>query len=136
MVKRYLREQGSEETFEWWRMAESVASTDLCFVEVHAALAKAVRVGWVEDLPARRQAQRWVQDWSALLRIAVQPPVLRMAAELAWRRGLRGYDSVHLASALVWRDAAGASVTLATFDGRLWDAALEEGVRVLPEARP
>jgi predicted nucleic acid-binding protein len=55
---------------------------------------------------------------------------------LAWELGLRGYDAVHLASALSWQEGLGAEVTLATFDRRLWEAAGGRGLRPLPENLP
>ncbi len=47
--------------------------------------------------------------------------------------GLRGYDAVQLAAALVWRDAVGQEVILATFDRELWEAAGRAGLRPWPE---
>jgi predicted nucleic acid-binding protein len=57
--------------------------------------------------------------------------VLR-ADELACRHGIRGYDAVHLACALQYRDGLGELVTLATYDRLLWQAAQGEGFPVLP----
>jgi predicted nucleic acid-binding protein len=51
------------------------------------------------------------------------------AGELAVRRALRGYDAVHLASALEAMDAGG---VLLTFDRQLASAALAEGLSVAP----
>ena len=136
MVKRYVIEEGSDETDRWWQQATVVASTELCFVEVHAALAKAVRLGLVEVEIARRQADLWTLEWLDVIRIPPTRSHLQVASDLAWRRSLRGYDAVHLASAMGWLGALGAPVTLATFDRQLWDAAVAEGVAVLPEERP
>jgi len=55
------------------------------------------------------------------------------ADSLAWEYGLRGYDAVHLASALLWQEALGEPVTLATFDKPLWEAAQQAGMGVWPE---
>lgn len=49
------------------------------------------------------------------------------ADQLARELGLRGYDAVHLASALVWQDGMGEQTTVATFDHRLWRAAGDGG---------
>ena len=55
------------------------------------------------------------------------------AASLAWDHGLRGYDAVHLATALLWRELLDTSVTLATFDRQLWNAASESGFVMWPD---
>jgi predicted nucleic acid-binding protein len=49
------------------------------------------------------------------------------AEALAWEHGLRGYDAVHLASALTWQESVGEQIVLATFDQQLWEAASERG---------
>ena len=58
------------------------------------------------------------------------------ADELACRHGMRGYDAIHLACALLYRDGLGEPVTLATYDRLLWQAAQAEGLPVLPTTMP
>jgi hypothetical protein len=45
---------------------------------------------------------------------------------------LRGYDAIHLASALECHDRTGEDVTVATYDRGLWDAAGEAGLTRFP----
>ena len=54
------------------------------------------------------------------------------AASLAWEYGLRGYDAVHLATALLWQETIGEPVTLATFDRQLWQAGDQAGLTTWP----
>jgi predicted nucleic acid-binding protein len=58
--------------------------------------------------------------------------LLSRADDLAWHHGLRGYDAVHLAAALLWQDALEESVTLATFDRPLWQAGRHSDLAVFP----
>jgi hypothetical protein len=55
---------------------------------------------------------------------------------LAWEHGLRGYDAVQLASALVWQDAIGRDVAFATFDQALLHAAVTTGLQGWPGGAP
>lgn len=64
----------------------------------------------------------------------VTEAVVAQADALAWEHGLRGYDAVHLASALLWQNGLSETVTLATFDKQLWAAAQLVGLEVWPEA--
>jgi hypothetical protein len=43
---------------------------------------------------------------------------------------------MHLAAALLWQDALGAAVTMATFDLKLWQAAAQAGLRAYPTDLP
>jgi hypothetical protein len=58
------------------------------------------------------------------------------ADSLAWEIALRGYDAVHLASALLWKEGMGQEVTLATFDQQLWEAAIQCGLVAFPDDLP
>ncbi|HEX6384610.1 MAG TPA: hypothetical protein VF177_08075 [Anaerolineae bacterium] len=58
------------------------------------------------------------------------------ADTLAWELGLRGYDAVHLASALLWHEGMDQAVVLATFDRHLWKAAGQRGLITFPEDLP
>jgi predicted nucleic acid-binding protein len=62
--------------------------------------------------------------------------LVERAEGLAWEHGLRGYDSVQVASALTWQESVGAEIVLATFDQQLWDAAKRAGLKAWPAERP
>lgn len=70
------------------------------------------------------------------MRVPITEALVFRAETLAWDHGLRGYDAIHLAAALMWRDALGRDVVLATFDRQLWEAAPEAGLQAWPERLP
>ena len=71
-------------------------------------------------------------EWDHLIRLQVTEALLRRAGALAWEHALRGYDAVHLAAALLWRDALGQPVSVATYDRQLWQAAAAVGLTAWP----
>jgi uncharacterized protein len=101
----------------------------LAYPEARAALAAARRA---RRLTARAH-DRAVAELDALTAelviVGVDEPLARRAGELADERVLRGYDAVHLASAL----ALGPGETiLATWDRDLSSAAVGAGLAVAP----
>ena len=56
-----------------------------------------------------------------------------MASQLAWSDGLRGYDAIHLASLIEWRNALGFEIIMATFDQQLKTAAKKHTILTFPE---
>lgn len=66
-----------------------------------------------------------------MLRIALQPAIARNAGELAEIHGLRGFDAIHLASALWLRDKAEQEFGFAAFEQRLCEEAARAGLAVL-----
>lgn len=73
-----------------------------------------------------------VEDFEAiqdeLLLVGVDGPLAREAGDLAEQLGLRGYDAVHLASALT----LGEPTTVVTWDEDLRSAAAGSGCAIAP----
>lgn len=136
LIKRYVREPGSEALRSIWPSFSVVGSAVIVQVEVAAALAKAERMRWLDMDGTQRAWQAFLIDWEKLTLINVGLPVVQRASSLAWEYGLRGYDAVHLAAALIWQEGLGESVQLCTFDQHLWDAAKRAKIFVWPEYRP
>ncbi len=133
LVKNYVEEAGSKNVGELVVRAELLATSVISRAEIPAAFAKAVRMGWLAREAAAAALQTFRAQWPAWLRIQATEGLLTMADILAWEHGLRGYDSVHLASALTWQEALGEGVTLATFDKELWETVPKTGLAVWPD---
>ncbi len=134
LVKRYIAESASAQVEILLAEAGIAATSLITRAEVAAALAKAVRVNWLTHDVAARALKTFQQHWPMLFRLNIREATIERAEALAWEHGLRGYDAVHLASALLWQQSISSPVTLATFDRQLWDAAQLVGLEVWPEA--
>jgi predicted nucleic acid-binding protein len=81
------------------------------------------------DTNTLRSAVRAIEDLYAELRvIGIDGAVARAAGELAELHGLRGYDAVHLASAISVEDAA---LVMVTWDHDLAEATVACGYAVV-----
>jgi predicted nucleic acid-binding protein len=133
LAKRYLAEVGSAEVEQLVAGAELVATSIITRVEVSAALARARRQNLLDAEPAARLRAQFARHWGSLLRLSLLESTVERADSLAWELDLRGYDAVHLASALSWREAISEAPTLATFDKELWKAAQTQELEVWPQ---
>jgi uncharacterized protein len=112
-----------------WDRADSGASSQLVYPEARAAAAAAFRTGRI-DARTLRSAVRAIDDLHAELRvIGIDGALAQFAGELAELHGLRGYDAVHLASAIAMQDPA---LVMATWDRDLADATVACGYAVAP----
>jgi len=134
LVKRYVMESGSKEVNVLIESADTVGSAMLTQVEMASALAKAVRMNWVEADIAQSAWQDFLSHWQSFARLSVTPGLVERASRLAWEHGLRGYDATHFAAALIWQETLEMPITLATFDRELWLAAKKTGMAVWPES--
>ncbi len=133
LVKQYIQESGSNEVQKLILTAEHAGTSLIARAEMAAALARATRL---KILPATEADEAWEQflaDWSSLSRLNVSRQIIEQASSLVWDFPLRGYDAVHLASAILWRETLEAEIILATFDRELWSAANNAGLTTWPE---
>jgi uncharacterized protein len=129
LLKLLIDEDGSDEAGALWGGADVVAVGRLTYPETRAALAAAERDGRI-SAHGHRATVRALEDlWSSLEIVEVAPAIANEAGELAATHALRGYDAVHLATALA---ATGGVGVLVTWDRRLADAALAEGLAIAP----
>jgi predicted nucleic acid-binding protein len=136
LVKRYVRERGSSDVAAALSAAQVVGTAVISRVETSAALAKSVRTGTLTDQAAASALQVFRSEWPALVRVQTTESLVARADELAWQLGLRGYDALHLASAMTWEEGMVEEVTVATFDRQLWHAAGQRGLSVFPPDLP
>ena len=136
LVKRYVAEAGSAEVESLIAGAQAIGTAVVSRAEVAAALAKAARVGLITREAAMKALEAFNADWEHLIRLQLGEPLAARAAALAWEHGLRGYDAVHLATALVWRETLGEAVTVVTYDRELWRGAQASALVPWPAAMP
>ena len=134
LVKRYVREAGTDEVIVLLESAGSVGSASLTKVEMAAAFEKTVRQGWVKRKIAMQAWQDFLDHWSSFTRLNISSGTIDRASSLAWEYGLRGYDAMHLACALLWQETLDTQITMATFDRDLWQASKKARLEVWPEA--
>lgn len=133
LIKRHIQEIGSGDVVKWMRAATRIGMSLITRAEMAAALARSVRSSVIGRSTAERLLNEFRQSWPLYGRLRVSERIVERAEAYAWQYGLRGYDAVHLASAVLWQEALGEPVTLATYDRQLWDAAVQVGLAVLPE---
>ena len=128
-VKLIVAEPGSIVVGGQWRSADDSVSSVLLYPGACAAVARASRAGRLTDQQLSTAKRR--TDVLAAMVTGIRPDdeVLRHGGDLAYRHGLRGYDAVHLASAV-----AVAPVRFVTADSALARAAAAEGLEVVVAA--
>lgn len=136
LVKRYVTEAGSAAVERLIDQADALGTSVISRAEVSAAFAKAVRMNLLARDAAARALKAFTADWTHLMRLQLTETLAARAASLAWEQGLRGYDAVHLATALIWHETLGQPVLVATFDRQLWQGAQAAGLTAWPKAWP
>jgi len=127
-------EDGSKLAAELWRSAYPGASSILAYPEGRAALAAARRLDRLGADEHRKALADFEELQAGLITVGVDQELAVRAGKYAEDLGLRGYDSVHLATALELGDD---EVVVVTWDRDLARAAERVGLGVAgPEGAP
>jgi uncharacterized protein len=110
---------------ELWASAHPAASSILSYPEGRAALAAARRLSRLGEGEHARALAAFEELQAELITVGVDSDLARRAGEHAEDLGLRGYDAVHLATALELGDE---EVVLVTWDRDLARAAERTGL--------
>lgn len=136
LVKVFLKEPGAPEVQQLMDEAHTIGTVAISRAEVVASFHKAVRLGITPSDEALTVRRRFHTEWSYYFRLPVSDLLIERACNLAWAYGLRGYDSIQLAAAVMWQETLDVPVIMATFDLRLWEAADRAGLEPYPPDLP
>lgn len=131
LVKLCVLETGTPLAVALWRGADALVTSRIADAEVRSVLSAAERIGRIDAAPAAQARERWQELRPGLALVEVSEAIADHAAALAGRRPLRAGDAIHLASALLLKEA---KPLMAVWDRRLSSAARAEGLTVLPPA--
>ncbi|MGH9788924.1 MAG: type II toxin-antitoxin system VapC family toxin [Candidatus Acidiferrales bacterium] len=141
LVKRYLRESGSDEVDNLFKRDEQLFTSVLSFAEVHAAFGRKLHNREINRAVFERARSGFLDDYMfALYSLNLDVGTMAAVPSLTERHPIRGADAVQLSSALWLRDmtwlspefAAGdRTVKFVTADERLAEFAVQSELSVL-----
>lgn len=129
LVKLLLEEPGAEDARDLWDEADLVTVALIAYPEARSALAAAHRDHRISSAELEVAKRKLNRLWTQTQVVDFDEPVAVSAGDAAETFGLRGYEAVHLATALILQDE---SLLVATWDADLRAAALDVGLRVAP----
>lgn len=129
LTKLFLAEPGWDTVRALWDSSDVLATSWIALPEVRSALERAQRDGRIGGRRLVRALIELDEAWADVVALLVDATVAASAAALTGAHRLRGQEAIHLASALRLADA---ELVLATWDRRLRQAALDEGIAVAP----
>jgi uncharacterized protein len=133
LVKRYLRELDSDKVIALFNEGDHIfGSVVITQVEMAATFQRAVRIEAAASKLATEVWMDFLDHWQSFTRLRIFAGTIERASENAWKYNLRGYDSLHLAAALLWQETLGTQITVATFDRELWRAGQKAGMLSWP----
>lgn len=130
LVKLYVDEEHCDAVRTSVAESEAVATSLVAFVEARASFARLHRERRLDENAFGELKHALTTDWRRFAKIGIDESLVWRAGDLAEAFSLRGYDSVHLASAEYLQINSGAIVTFGCFDHRLSHAAAVLGMKL------
>ncbi len=122
LVKLYFNEEGRDTVTMAVEASEGISTSTIAYAETRATLARKYREGWLDNNGYYSAVADLNDDWLAFELLNVTPQLAYRAGEVAQQYALRGFDAVHLASALTFAERL-QNLKFLAFDKRLNDAA-------------
>jgi uncharacterized protein len=120
LFKLYVEETGSDDVRHELAEADTVATSAVSYAEARAAFARLRRDGRLTPATLRVVKRDFDADWARMAIVEPTVALCRAAGELAERYGLRGCDSIQLATFLeVARGDVRSETRFSSFDRAL-----------------
>ena len=134
LVKRYFQEPYSDDVISRWKSATQIVTSFVAYAETMASMYRKKREADLADALIRKIADSFHRDWEGFIRVEVNGELNGYIDRVVEGYPLRGFDAIHLASAMVIHERLPEDFVFACFDDRLASAAQSEGLETFPPA--
>ncbi len=131
LVKLYVYEIDSEKIKGIANKAAVISTSKIAYAEARSAFARKQKEGGFPKSALRKIVEDFNKDWESYFLIEITDGLIRFAGDIAEKYLLRGFDSIHLASAVNLRNKINSDIYFSSHDTRLNQAAEKEGMSVI-----
>jgi predicted nucleic acid-binding protein len=133
LVKRYFEETYSTEVIRAWESALAIGTSAVAYAELMAAVYRKATEAKVKKSLIQDILRAFQEDWSSFVIVEVDNRLNETIRKVIVGHKLRGFDAIHLASALTIGSAVADDFLFACYDERLRQAARAEGLNTMPQ---
>jgi len=119
LVKLYVEEEESSRVADLVRLSKVTGTSLVAYAEARAAFARRFRENAFTLREYKRLASSFDEDWDNYLIVRVTKELVRQAGDLAEKHELRGFDAIHLSSAVTLREELSTRIIFSCFDEKL-----------------
>ena len=131
LLKKYFKESGSIDIITLWKKADEIVTSSVAYAEAMAAMHRKKREADIQSQKFRNLLKSFQLDWVSFIRVDVTDDLNEIIDGLVSEYPLRGFDAIHLASAIVVKEKIPEDFVFACFDKQLNHAAANENLTIL-----
>lgn len=132
LVKRYFRESYSDEVIFQWERATEIVISSVAYAETLAAFYRKKRETGLKKEIVRKLIDGFRLDWKSFIRVEVNQGLDDYLDRVLEKYPMRGFDAIHLASAVLVQERLKERILFVCFDEILLKAARGEGFNTFP----
>jgi predicted nucleic acid-binding protein len=133
LLKKYFKESGSSEVISEWKKADAIATSMVAYAETMAAVFRKRGETQISSSLFKKMLRDFRKDWESFFLVEVTSALNEKIDKLVETHVLRGFDAVHLASALTIHQTNPEDFIFACYDQKLLQAAQSHGLQTLPK---
>jgi predicted nucleic acid-binding protein len=133
LIKRYVEEEGTEIVDRLWAASLGIATSAVAFAETAATFSRKLREGILTEREYVTTLKMFKTDFDSFILVSITPMLNSLIERLVMEYPLRGFDAIHLSSALMIKGSGSLPIHFACFDHTLNEAALKESLTVAVE---
>ena len=134
LLKKYFKEPGSAEVISKWKEADGIVISSIAYAETVASIHRKKREVNRRTERFRTVLNSFQKDWKSFIRVEVNDNLIEIIDKIVAEHPLRGFDAIHLASALIAYERLSEDFLFACFDRKLIHAAHMEGLETFPKS--
>ena len=131
IVKFYINETGSDVLREIFDKSEIFVTSEIAYIETVSAFIRINNEKLISDIDLKNLLSDFKNNWNDFFTLKIDFNIFRKAGLLIEKYKLRSYDSLHLASAMIFRKRINKKVNFYSWDKNLNNAAANEDFQVL-----
>ena len=131
LIKGFVSGKGSPLVRSIQRKNQPVATATIAYAEIYSGLTRKLREGKLSASLYRVACQQFEREWGSYVHVELQQGILVLSRDLIQRHPLRGFDALHLASAVSLGRALSEAITFVATDRPLLKAAEAESLHIL-----
>lgn len=130
IVKFYISEIGSEEVREIFDLSDVLATSSISYIETISIFTRINNEKKLSDSDYKNLISNFKKDWEDLFVLKIDNIIIKTAGQFIESYKIKGYDSVHLASAVIFSQCINKTINFCCYDKKLNEAALNENLNI------
>jgi uncharacterized protein len=131
LVKRYFEEQFSNIVFSEWNEAQYIVTSSVAYAETLSCFYRKKNEFGLKEGHLKSLNDSFQTDWYSFIRVQVNDSLNPYVDRVMEGYGLRGFDGIHLASAILIWETVSRDIIFGCFDDQLNIAAEKHGLKTL-----